>query len=358
MFKLRNKAFWGQWVPLPLRLIIGFGFMAHGWAKLQPGTVGLREAARPDRRTASRGDGVGVHVRGASRRSGDLRGGLRRGREHSAHRHDARGDVHRAPEVRLQLRQHDRVDRRGAAVRPAGLRGQSPVHRGPGLADLGRRGGVVHRPPSCAQRRCRTVPKGTSRPPDPIRRASSYAFEWRRNTFWARRMRPLSGNSGRAPRALRCRPFRARKMRRGPDNSGLAPRALRCRPFRARRIRRGPDNSGLAPRAIRCRPYRARRIRRYPDNNSGLAPELYDVARSGLEELGGAPTIRGWRPELYDVARTGLEESGGTLTTTRGWRPELYDVARTGLEESGGTLTTTRGWHPSSTMSPVPGSRN
>jgi putative oxidoreductase len=41
MFTLRNKAFWGQWVPLPLRLIIGFGFMAHGWAKLSRGPAGF-----------------------------------------------------------------------------------------------------------------------------------------------------------------------------------------------------------------------------------------------------------------------------------------------------------------------------
>jgi putative oxidoreductase len=41
MFKRRNQAFWGQWVPLPLRLIIGFGFMAHGWAKLTRGPSGF-----------------------------------------------------------------------------------------------------------------------------------------------------------------------------------------------------------------------------------------------------------------------------------------------------------------------------
>lgn len=29
---------YGQWAPLFLRLIIGFGFMAHGWAKLSNGS--------------------------------------------------------------------------------------------------------------------------------------------------------------------------------------------------------------------------------------------------------------------------------------------------------------------------------
>jgi putative oxidoreductase len=41
MLKLRNQALWGQWVPLPLRLVIGFGFMAHGWAKLSGGPSGF-----------------------------------------------------------------------------------------------------------------------------------------------------------------------------------------------------------------------------------------------------------------------------------------------------------------------------
>jgi putative oxidoreductase len=41
MFNLRNRVLWGQWVPLPLRLIIGFGFMAHGWAKLSRGPSGF-----------------------------------------------------------------------------------------------------------------------------------------------------------------------------------------------------------------------------------------------------------------------------------------------------------------------------
>jgi putative oxidoreductase len=41
MFKLRNKTSWGQWVPLSLRLVIGFGFIAHGWVKLSRGPSGF-----------------------------------------------------------------------------------------------------------------------------------------------------------------------------------------------------------------------------------------------------------------------------------------------------------------------------
>src|SRR6478752_7114124 len=41
MFKMRNKALWGQLPLLPFRLIIGFGFMAHGWAKLSRGPAGF-----------------------------------------------------------------------------------------------------------------------------------------------------------------------------------------------------------------------------------------------------------------------------------------------------------------------------
>ena len=84
MFKLRNKTSWSQWVPLSLRLVIGFGFMAHGWAKLSRGPSDFAKLL--------------------------------------------------------------------AQLRPTGLRGQPPLYCWSGLADPGRRGGFVHRPPSLAQR--------------------------------------------------------------------------------------------------------------------------------------------------------------------------------------------------------------
>src|SRR5262249_49447471 len=41
MFKLPDEAPWRQCAPLPLRLVIGFGFLAHGWAKLSRGPEGF-----------------------------------------------------------------------------------------------------------------------------------------------------------------------------------------------------------------------------------------------------------------------------------------------------------------------------
>jgi putative oxidoreductase len=41
MFKLGSAVLWRQWAPLPLRLVIGYGFMAHGWAKLSRGPAGF-----------------------------------------------------------------------------------------------------------------------------------------------------------------------------------------------------------------------------------------------------------------------------------------------------------------------------
>jgi putative oxidoreductase len=41
MFKLRDEALWRQCAIVPIRLIIGYGFLAHGWAKLTRGPAGF-----------------------------------------------------------------------------------------------------------------------------------------------------------------------------------------------------------------------------------------------------------------------------------------------------------------------------
>ena len=41
MFKLPSETVWQKWAPLPLRLIVGYGFLAHGWAKLSRGPAGF-----------------------------------------------------------------------------------------------------------------------------------------------------------------------------------------------------------------------------------------------------------------------------------------------------------------------------
>jgi putative oxidoreductase len=41
MLRLADRASRSRWVPVPLRVVIGFGFMAHGWAKLSRGPSGF-----------------------------------------------------------------------------------------------------------------------------------------------------------------------------------------------------------------------------------------------------------------------------------------------------------------------------
>ena len=41
MFKQGAGVLWRPWAPLPLRLVIGYGFIAHGWAKLSRGPAGF-----------------------------------------------------------------------------------------------------------------------------------------------------------------------------------------------------------------------------------------------------------------------------------------------------------------------------
>src|SRR5262245_57284225 len=41
MFNQRSGPWRRQWALLPLRLVIGFGFVVHGWAKLSRGPAGF-----------------------------------------------------------------------------------------------------------------------------------------------------------------------------------------------------------------------------------------------------------------------------------------------------------------------------
>jgi putative oxidoreductase len=43
MITLRNEPLWSQWASLPLRLVIGYGFMVHGWAKWSRGPAAFAE---------------------------------------------------------------------------------------------------------------------------------------------------------------------------------------------------------------------------------------------------------------------------------------------------------------------------
>jgi putative oxidoreductase len=45
MLELLNGERWQRWVPIPIRIILGVGFMAHGWAKCR-GPAGFAELLR------------------------------------------------------------------------------------------------------------------------------------------------------------------------------------------------------------------------------------------------------------------------------------------------------------------------
>ena len=43
MLELLNGKRWQRWVPIPIRMILGVGFMAHGWAKWSRGPAVFAE---------------------------------------------------------------------------------------------------------------------------------------------------------------------------------------------------------------------------------------------------------------------------------------------------------------------------
>src|SRR5215831_7888565 len=43
MLELLNGEKWRRWIPVPLRIILGAGFMVHGWAKLSRGPAAFAE---------------------------------------------------------------------------------------------------------------------------------------------------------------------------------------------------------------------------------------------------------------------------------------------------------------------------
>jgi putative oxidoreductase len=46
MLELLNGERWQRWVPIPIRIILGVGFMVHGWAKWSRGPAAFAELLR------------------------------------------------------------------------------------------------------------------------------------------------------------------------------------------------------------------------------------------------------------------------------------------------------------------------
>ncbi|KAF5407937.1 MAG: DoxX [Candidatus Udaeobacter sp.] len=43
MLELLNGEQWQRWIPVPIRMVVGAGFMAHGWAKWSRGPAAFAE---------------------------------------------------------------------------------------------------------------------------------------------------------------------------------------------------------------------------------------------------------------------------------------------------------------------------
>jgi uncharacterized membrane protein YphA (DoxX/SURF4 family) len=43
MLELLNGGRWREWVPIPIRMILGVGFTVHGWAKRNRGPAAFAE---------------------------------------------------------------------------------------------------------------------------------------------------------------------------------------------------------------------------------------------------------------------------------------------------------------------------
>ncbi|HXG82487.1 MAG TPA: DoxX family protein [Pyrinomonadaceae bacterium] len=111
MFNLRHKDSWSAWALLPLRLIIGFGFMSHGYAKLSKGVDGFADILQTIGVPAPVFARVGDGARRIFRRAGDTGGRVCPNRQHSAGNSDARGNVDGSSAVRLFIRQANCDDR-------------------------------------------------------------------------------------------------------------------------------------------------------------------------------------------------------------------------------------------------------
>jgi hypothetical protein len=57
MLELLNSEQWQRWVAIPIRMILGVGFMAHGWVKWSRGPAAFAESMR-----CEAADGSGICV--------------------------------------------------------------------------------------------------------------------------------------------------------------------------------------------------------------------------------------------------------------------------------------------------------
>jgi putative oxidoreductase len=92
---------WRRWVPVPIRMIIGAGFMVHGWAKWSRGPAAFAELLKQVGVPLPLANAWFVTLLEIFGGLAVLMGGVCRRRKRSTDPLDAGGDVYRQHQVRL-----------------------------------------------------------------------------------------------------------------------------------------------------------------------------------------------------------------------------------------------------------------
>src|SRR5579859_8159354 len=133
-----------RWAPLALRLMVGYGFMEHGYAKLARGSDSfshILQALGVPMPELLAWATILVELFGGARAAGCVH----TRRQYTDGCGAPRRHRHRPSPKRVQFDQAGGRDRRRAPFRPAGLRDGPPLFRLPCRPDPGRGGPLVDR---------------------------------------------------------------------------------------------------------------------------------------------------------------------------------------------------------------------
>ena len=101
LFDFLNGGRWREWVPVPIRTILGVGFMVHGWAKWNRGPAAFAELLKQARVPLPFASAWLVTVARNFWRLSSSNWRICRPRKYSADLFDVGRDVYRKHQVRV-----------------------------------------------------------------------------------------------------------------------------------------------------------------------------------------------------------------------------------------------------------------